>query len=218
MKTKIMLLVFIGWMANAQAAQLLLNDSSVIGGSGKFNDSTFNTGVYSALHVVDNQTGTISEPGAGNFWLGRQTTANEFFVIDLGLDYFLIDQIDLFNTHNQTANDRATTSFTILGSNSVTFQSVSNGYFLNAPTTLLSGSLGFPSSAGDPIEAATYTSSNGLSTGTSYRYLQFTSVNYTGQGGGLNEIRIFGTPEPSRALLALAGLAAIGLRRRRRIA
>ncbi len=206
---------------NLQAAQILLNTNSVIGGNGSFFDTyngSVNGGAYNAFKVVSSQTGTISEPSNGSYWLGSNGAANQYFVLDLG-GGISIDQIDLFNTHNTAANDRATKNFTILGSNSATFQNSTIGYALVSPTTLLTGTLAFQSAGNDPIEAATYTSSNGLATGAAYRYLQFTETSFYGVGGGLNEIRVFGAdavPEPSRALLLGGGLMGVLLRRRRR--
>ena len=216
-------------VSSAPGAQIMLNATSVIGGSGQWPGSNYDDPyAYNTLNVVNQQTGAISEPGPGGYWLGRENTLtntgflNEYFVLDLGAPYF-IDQIDLFNTHNQTANDRATKNFTILGSNSVNLIDANVDYDLSGATTLLTGTLTFQTSASDPIDPDVFTSGNGLATGTAYRYLKFVANDFytpngpfNPQGSGLNEVRVFGTPEPSRVLLVLAGLGACLLRQRRR--
>ena len=200
---------------------ITLTASSVIGGSGAWGNNNWDDPAsgYVATFVVDQQTGAISEPTPTGFWLGREGVMNEYFVLDLGAVYTL-SQIDLFNTHNQLANDRSTNAFTIHASNSVTFVNASVDFDLVSGSQILASSLAFQSTGNDPIEAASYTSGNGLSTGTAYRYLKFTAVtNHGGLGVGLNEIRVFGTaiPEPS-TYAALAGIGALvlALRRRRR--
>ena len=55
--------------------QIVLDATSVIGGSGSWDVLPFNAVTYGAHHVVDNQSGTISESDAGSFWLGREDTA-----------------------------------------------------------------------------------------------------------------------------------------------
>lgn len=211
-----------------QAAQIMLSGPNVIGGSGQWSMGNYDdAGTFDAFNVVDQQTGAISEPTAGGYWLGRENTGtitgflNEYFVLDLGAAYF-VDQIDLFNTHNNGANDRGTKNFTILGSNAVTLVNADVDYDLSGSSTLLTGTLAFQTQANDPIEAQSYTSGNGLATGTAYRYLKFVANDFHTpkgpgfpQGSGLNEIRLFGTPEPSRAILALLGIAGLTMRRRR---
>lgn len=104
------------------AAQIVLNSASVLGGSGSFPTDTWDTmsHLYPAQRVVSQQTGSISEAGPGSYWLGRDNGSgflNEYFVLDLGQAYDL-DQIEFFNTHNGGANDRHTRNFQLFASNS----------------------------------------------------------------------------------------------------
>jgi hypothetical protein len=178
-----------------------LTPANVIGASGSYDVDRL------ATNVLDMQSGPVTEAGF-TYWLGRNSTANEYFVIDLGAA-FSISQIELFNTHNWFSGDRATNAFTLSASNSV------SGFDLVAPTQILSGNL--PYSTSNPIAAATFTSGNGLSTGTDYRYLQFTAVSYSGgAGSGLNEIRIYAIPEPPAFVAAAGMLALAGAALRRR--
>ena len=197
-------------LAPAQAL-ISLTTANVIGGSGQWGGSNWDvTGSgYSALNVVGQQSGAISEPTATGYWLGNNGTANEYFVLDLGATYNL-SQIDLYNTHNQNANDRATNAFTIQAANSVSLLKATVDYDLVSGTQILGGTLAFQSAGSDPIEAASYSSGNGLDNSSNWRYLKFTAVSYFSSGAGLNEIRVYGTaiPEPS-AHAASAGAAAL---------
>ncbi len=198
-----------------KAEQILLTTSSVIGGSGSWDVAAYNASGYGAQHVVDNQTGDISETGPGSFWLGRENTytytayGNEYFVLDLGTEY-VITQVDLFNTHNQTWNDRGTSNFVLYAANSVTNSGTNAGYGLCDPAAILSGVLAFQPVANDPLEPQTYTVGTGLPAGTTCRYLMFKAVDTHqpfGYGGfrsiGLNEIRVYGTlPAASNPSLA----------------
>lgn len=214
--------------AGSHAAQIMLSNSSLIGGSGSWHSELWDStaiigGGLNAFHIVDNQTGTISESAAplthaGNYWLGRQGTLNEHLVIDLGDSYY-IDQIDLFNTHDTGWNDRGTKDFKIFASNSVTLVNANVDYNLTGAIELLSGTLTNHWTSADPIEADTFAVNNG---GNAYRYLRFEATNYyipaggpANQGAGLNEIRVFGTPEPSRMVLLSLGVGTLILRRRR---
>jgi hypothetical protein len=181
-----------------------LTPANVIGASGNLGANFLET------NVLDMQSGPVTEV-AYTYWLGREATPNEYFVIDLGAAYS-ISQIELFNTHNWFSGDRTTNAFTISASNTV------SGFDLVSPTQILSGTL--PYSTSNTIAPATYTAGNGLSTGTGYRYVQFTAVSYGGSSSGLNEIRVYAIPE-SGAVAAIAGgvvLAGACLRRRRTMA
>ena len=198
--------------APAAAQQIPLTEGSVIGGSGAWQNGAFNAGQFNAGNVADFQTGDILEPDQaendanGGFWLGREQTPNENFVLDLGQGY-QIGTIELYNTHNAQFNDRGTADFTIDASNDPAF-----GTF----TTIASGTLNQTFMADDPIDAQTVASTD---TATAYRYLRFTANTFVppvgGFGGaGLNEIRVFQVPEP--ASLGMLGAAALGLLARRR--
>jgi len=176
---------------------ITLTPANVIGGSGSHPSNAWDVGQFNATLVLDQQTGTVTEAGY-TYWLGNDATTNQYFVIDLGVAYD-IGQIELFNTHNWFSGDRATNAFTVSASNSV------SGFSLNSPTQILSGNLAIGS---DPITAATFTSANGLSTGSAFRYVQFTAVTYHGNSAGLNEIRLYAIPEPD-AWTAVAGAVAL---------
>jgi len=193
-----------GVIMTTGVSQIVLTTNSVIGGSGAWDVQTYTATFYGAHHVVDNQTGPVSESAPGNFWIGRENTyqyvpyLNEYFILDLGAKY-LINRLELFNTHNQVWNDRATRDFVVYAANDVVYTGLANGYTLASTNQILNGSLAFQPFANDPIEAETFTSASGLATGTAYRYLMFKAVNTftpVGYGGfrsvGLNEIRIYG--------------------------
>ncbi len=204
-------LALLAGSAQAQM-QIILNSSSVIGGSNPYGASTFDSGSFPATLLVDEQTGTISPENIGSYWLGSSSTG--YVVFDLGAAYSLT-QIDLFNTHNDGAHDRGTDAFHISASNSASFVNSSQGYILDSAVTILSGTLAFPT---DPIPATSFTSANGLAGGT-YRYISFTFDSYVSSGGGLHEIRVFAIPEPT-TYAAIAGAAMIvvtsWIRRRRK--
>ncbi len=202
--------------------QLILSNSNVIGGSGHYDWKNWDDdGAYDTFNAVDNQTGSISEAaGLDNYWLGLQATTNQYFILDLGQAYSLV-QLEFFNTHNNTIDDRGTKNFKVYAANATFYLSPTMGYALSGGTEILSGTLTREFSANDPIDAQTYTSANGLNAPIAYRYLQFLAVDYYGiQGSGLNEIRVYtAVPEPSAwtaALGALAGLVVLAVRVQRR--
>ena len=212
------ILTLLAFGAGNARALLILNSNNVIGGDGAFYDVSYKTGVYNAYHVVDNQTGPINEV-VGNYWLGQQRGLSQYFVLDLGATYSILE-IDLFNTHNTGYNDRGTVNFHVDAANSVAFVNSTVDYDLVSPVQILSGTLTQRDSANDPIVADVYTSANGLSQGTEYRYLRFTAdnfnPNYAGDGGsGLNEIRVL-VPEPSTLVLLAFGALWLSHSRQRR--
>ncbi len=194
-----------GVIASPVVSQIVLNASSVIGGSGSWPLNAYNATDLGAQHVVDNQSGTVSEPALGSYWLGRENSQqyipyeNEYFVLDLGAEY-VISRVELFNTHNQIYNDRGTRDFIIYGAHDKNYVSVASGYTVTSPSQILSGVLSFQTCSNDPIEPAVFTEASGLSVSSSYRYIMFKAVNTftpTGfgnfRGTGLNEIRLFRT-------------------------
>lgn len=206
---------------SAAADQILLSSGSVIGGSPIYDSASFSGPDYSALNVVDAQTGAIGAEIQGfGYWItpNAVTGSSAYFVIDLGAQYFL-SEVELFNTHNGYFHDRGTNGFVIEAANAVMFVDANRGYNFVNGATILTGSL--PIETESAPSANSFTSSNGLDTeGAAYRYLRFTTVSYYISGGGLNEIRVFGAaavPEPAAAG-AMAGAVAlscvIGGRRR----
>ncbi len=195
------------------ASQIVLTPASVIGGSntftGAWNDPQ--PGNFNATHVADDQAGPVVDVFGVNYWLGPQGSAQAYFVLDLGAVYNL-QSVDLFNTHNNGAFDRATGDFQIYVSNSIT-STPSNGMDLVGASLALTGTLII---TGDPIPAQSFNFGPGISA----QYLRFNAVSIAAdtrgaQGVGLNEIRVFNafsTPETGGSV-ALLGIAAgiIGL-------
>src|SRR5579864_1271222 len=174
--------------------QVVLTPSSVIGGSGSWPSSPWNSGPYDATRVADNQgaRGEIDESSAGNFWLGKQNDTQEDFVIDLGATYNL-DSVVLYNTHNYTNNDRATGNFEIYTDNAVapntSNETGAGGMDLVNPTLAIQGTLDFP---GNPISPQIFS----FPPGTTARYLRFNALSMASpatMGVGLNEIQVYGT-------------------------
>lgn len=202
---------------SVSAQQIVLSSSNVIGGSTTYSSGTdYFTGQFSALKVVDEQTGPISVENFQTYWI--KSSSGGYFVLDLGAQYS-ISQIALFNTHNDGFNDFGTNAFTVRGSNSVSFLDANLGYTLSGASVILSSNLAHQ--PGQIPSAQSFTTSNGLASDASYRYLSFTTDSTYG-GGGLNEIKVYGTvaavPEPSTTA-ALAGFAVLGValwHRRRR--
>ncbi|MCU0793605.1 MAG: PEP-CTERM sorting domain-containing protein [Opitutaceae bacterium] len=203
------------------AQQILLSPGNLIGGGASYYGS-FDSGVYSADKVLNQQTGAITDIQGYDMWLGEDGASSGYFVLDLGAAYKL-DRIDLVNTHNEFYNDRGTDAFTILVSNSITdagevTEGVPLGMDLVSPVTLLTGTLTFWLYEETPV-IDVFSSSSFVSgaSGTAWRYLlfRFDSIN-GGAGGGLNEIRLYtAIPEPSTFAL-LAGVACLGLAAMRR--
>ncbi len=212
--------VAIGLASVAHAEKIALTPSSVIGGSGAWNnepwDASSNGGQFNGGNVAD---GVTSEPvgsgGSGTPWLGRNNLSGEYLVIDLGAKY-RIDKIDLYNTHNGQFNDRGTQDFSIDAGNEV----VDNGSptdFDLAPgaTTILSGTLSDTTDQADIVpDSFTLAAPTGPT-----RYLRFNAINFRDGdvGVGLNEIEVFGTvPEPGTivGLVGILGVSLVGRRRR----
>ena len=210
---------------NARASLVnVANGKPVIGGSGSYNGNPYNVGTFPAGNVTDgvgafdpfNNTGPINENNATGYWLGSDGVTPEYFVLDLG-SAVDISQIDLFNTHNDGFNDRATGNFTIEGANAVTFVNPTVGFDIVGGTTIVNSFLAFQADDGNPLAYELTAQSFAPSTYGPFRYIKFNALqinpNATGgqNGVGLNEIRIFATvPEPSTLLLLLSGLGAIG--------
>ena len=143
-----------------QAGQIVLNPSSVIGGSGCYPGSAWNTpgNQFNAFQVVDNQnaTGSINETFGNGYWLGKDVDFQEYFIVDLGAVYNL-ESVNLFNTHNGPAFDRASGDFQIYVSNAVipntSPETGAGGMDLSDATLAIGGMLTMPD---NPILAQTF--------------------------------------------------------------
>jgi hypothetical protein len=205
----------------ASAGQITLDASNIIGSTTAY-DSRF-----LADYIVDNQSGVITETkqtandADGGYWLNPNNgTADAWITIDLGNSY-VIDFLELFNTHNAQYFDRGTGDFRILASNSVT-QTSSMGFNLSGSVSTLIDStlLSESGSQADPLTAQSFTSSNT----NAFRYIQFKADSVAAGGSpccganvyGLNEIRISGvTSVPEPTSIAIFSLALMGLASRR---
>ncbi len=199
---------------SANAAQVSLSPSSVVGSSGALHPQ------FAAGNIFDNQTGPVyDEDGYLGYWLNPDNgPANAYITFDLGRVINLRSFV-LFNTHNSVSGDRGTGNFSIFGSNSIAAGR------LVAPSLVLSATLAGQPMAG-PMIAQPFQATG------SYRYLSFnpTSVksspdnpngpNFTCCGAnvyGLNELRVFGSvPEPQSWAMMIAGFGLIGAASRRR--
>lgn len=86
-----------------QAQTNLAAGKPVVDGSGAYPNNPYTTAPFPGSKVTDGFTNDREQL----YWLGRELTANEWLVIDLGQDYD-ISRIDLQNTHNRQFRDRAT--------------------------------------------------------------------------------------------------------------
>jgi hypothetical protein len=202
--------------------QISLSPANVIGGSGSYQNVAWNSGGFNATHVLDQQTGPVSDIFGTNYWINSDNgPVNAYIVIDLGAQ-FQISSMVLFNTHNANFDDRGTGNFSFEASNSVTNLGAAGFDLSGSPVTILSGTLTAAST--DPIPGQTFAVSN---TNT-FRYIKFEPHSVAVSGTpccgsnvyGLNEIRVFSdVPEPSSmALLGsglIAALATMARRRRR---
>ena len=206
-------------ISTATAGLISLDTNDVIGSTPPYDNR------FLAEYVLDNQSGVITEVNQlpndleGGYWLNPNNgTADAWITIDLGSAY-VIDFVELFNTHNAQYFDRGTGDFRILASNSVT-QTANMGFDLTAGSefTLIDSTL---LSQGGLQAGVLDVQSFSVGNNNAFRYLQFNadSVAVGGQpccganNYGLNEIRVFSTPStavPEPSTLAILSLALIG--------
>lgn len=163
---------------------------TIIDGSGSWDGGVpgvgapFNGGSFPASATIN---GSLAESGS-NYWLGREQVPQEYFTLDLhGVEH--IEEIRLFNSHNDGSNDRGTKHFRILASDTVD----GSNQLVN-PIVILDGKLA--NSAGlSPSQEAVFTAANGL-VATNARYLRFEALDshYDINSVGLNEIEVYATP------------------------
>ncbi len=208
--------------ASHAAVQISLDPSNVIGGTQPYPFSPSDT--FADSNILDHQTGTITEPFAHGYWLNTEGLANPYITISLGGSYQLT-QFELYNTANGTYGDRGTGDFTIVAGNSITSDG-SNGYTLSGPTTVVaSGTLAAATTAQavSGIPGQDFASSDTTDT---FKYIQFLPTSVATENNpccgpdnyGLNELKVFTTPEPASLVvwgMVIAG-GLVAARRRRK--
>ena len=203
----------LGLAGQANAAQIILSETAVVGDSGGFDNR------FLASNILDRQTGPITEVFAnGEYWLNPDGRRPAFITIDLGAAY-RIESFELFNSRN--LGDRATAGFEIYAANAAvaaTGVGVS-GLTLGSDATLLAaGTLVL-----DPgLSIVSAQGFSALNNSQSFRYLQFrptSAINnaYGGAAYGLNELRVFeyiptqsAVPEPASWALMISGFGLVG--------
>jgi hypothetical protein len=145
---------------------------------------------FGVWHVNDGSTDE-TEQGT-SYWVGREQTPDEYFIIYLAGRY-RVERIELVNTHNGPVNDRGTKDFEIWAADEVDQDNE-----LIAPRLVLKGCLPCRFGAGPKIPADVFTTDKGDFERFEARYVKFVSKTYyqgASEGGcGLNEIRIFAVP------------------------
>jgi hypothetical protein len=125
------------------------------------------------------------------YWLGREQTPNEYFILDLA-DRFDVERIELMNTHNSIGNDRGTKDFEIWAADEIDRDSE-----LVAPRLVLKGTLPCRFGAGPKIPFDVFSAASGDFPRFQARYVKFVAKTYYHRefgGCGLNEIRVFAVP------------------------
>jgi len=113
----------------AQAAQIVLAPSNVVGVYGNFDG--FSTGG----RIFDKQTGVINEAFGTDYWINSDNSpADAFLTVDL-LTAYDPGTFELFNTNNGGVGDRGTANFSIVGGNAVS--AFAGGLRLTGPEILL---------------------------------------------------------------------------------
>jgi hypothetical protein len=163
------------------------------------------SGAYSSDFSVDNVIDGSTYDYAGNYWLTPNGQTG-WVMVDL-LDVFQIGRIEFLNTHNRWDNDRTTKDWTI--------------EVLDASNTRVFYTEGSEADFNPAVyTAALPVTTIDLQNAIGGRYVKFYVDSFYGFGGGLNELRVFEsaeptsttpspavpTPEPGTGLLLFAGL------------
>jgi hypothetical protein len=142
---------------------------------------------FGTWHVNDGKTDEMEQ--GYSYWLGRERTEDEYFIIYLA-GRFDIERIELVNTHNGSGNDRGTRDFEIWAADAVDQDNE-----LVAPRLVLKGVLPCRFDAGAEIPADVFSTAAGDFKPFNARYVKFVAKTYyegaEAGGCGLNEIRLF---------------------------
>ena len=145
---------------------------------------------FGVWHVNDGKTDEADQ--GYSYWLGRERTSDEYFVIYLAGKYN-VDRIELVNTHNGDGNDRGTKDFEIWAADKVNGENE-----LVAARLVLKGTLPCRFGAGADIPVDVYSAAKGDLSPFSARYVKFVAKSYyegeNSGGCGLNEIRLIAVP------------------------
>jgi len=191
------LLAILAWTPLAVASPLLSLGKPVTG------TAYYNSGseTFTYQNLTDGAFNDTGVPFDWSFWLSPQGQVGTV-AIDLQ-SQFVIDEIQIQNTHNRFFDDRAAHDIRIYISPSAPVFGNVGTYGTNVVNDSLAF---FPCCA--PIPIVTY---NAFSPMTG-RYVVLDMTSYYGASGGLNEISAFGTPVPEPATLLLLGSGLAGLR------
>ncbi|NUM37305.1 MAG: discoidin domain-containing protein [Candidatus Brocadiae bacterium] len=191
----LVLLLFSLFFLPIHATPILLSEGKSVTGSSYYNSGSE---VFPYSKIVD---GRYNDTGTGydwSFWL-TPNSSSAYAVIDLGNVYSL-SRFEVQNTHNRVHNDRGTKDFRI----SVSADGIN---YTSVVSTTLAAVWGL-----NPIPIETFHISSYQA-----RYVRFDIDTWYGNGGGINELSVYGeaanVPESESLLLALTGLlATLGLK------
>lgn len=180
------------------AAPVLISQGKPVTGSAYYD---YSGETFPYTNVNDGRYNDTGEAYNWSFWLTPDYQTG-WFIIDLG-GLYTVSRFIIQNTHNRYHNDRGGLDFDIAASTDGT-----------SYTTVLDNTLTFYDSSYDPIPKQTFDIGDATA-----RYVRFDLKTYYGYSGGINELEVYGVvPLPGAFFLlggGLAGLAAVGLRKRR---
>jgi hypothetical protein len=137
---------------------------------------------YFPYRAIDN----LTSDQIGMFWVGRDHTLDEYFVVDLR-EALRLERIELLPTHNGVHNDRGTKDYEVWAS-----LEIDDSGELVAPKLIASGTLPDVAGLGDAIPVTHLPEDSAKWKDIDARYVKFVAQTYYGLGCGLNEIRVFG--------------------------
>ncbi len=165
----------------------------------------YNSGseVFPYDNIIDGSTADGGQPYDWNFWLTPNGSTG-WVMVDLGQTYN-IGKIEFLNTHNREHNDRTTKDWHIEiidALNNVMFTTQGTEADLN------------PSNPSQAIPVNSIDLQNAISG----RYVKFYVDSFWGNGGGLNELRVYESssaiPEPTTFFLFCIGIISLIARKK----